>query len=290
MQRIIQDLAAQLLPVCDSEAEATSQAWQLLEHVLGKQKKQLLLQNPVTLSPGQTAQLTDLVLQRVIARRPLQYLLGIVPFKELMIKVSPPTLIPRPETEEWVSWLIEKLQPVSKEPLRILDLCTGSGCIALALAKAFPRAEVWGIDIAEQAIALAQENALHNHITNVRFVCADLWEGVPFGLQFDLIVANPPYITPAEYEQLQPEVLLWEDVRALKAEQQGLAVYARIAQEAWSRLYKNSILANNSLPVLVMELGTDPAGVQELFAHMGFSKLVLQKDLQQVYRWLAGRI
>ncbi len=292
MQRasFINDLVAQLLSVCDSPAEATSQAWQLLEHVLGQRKAHILTQATVALSVSQAAALADLVLQRVIARKPLQYLLGSVPFCDLTIAVQAPTLIPRPETEEWVSWLVAQLHPVRHEGLRILDLCTGTGCIALALAQAFPQAQVLGVDIAPEAVALAQRNAADNRLSNVTFVCADLWAGVPAGQEYDLIVSNPPYISAAEYDQLQPEVALWEDVRALKAEQQGLALYAEIAKKLPGKIKKNSILAKHHLPVMVVELGTDPHAVLQLFADKGLSELALHNDMQQVYRWLVGQI
>ena len=166
----LKDLIAQLLPVCDSQTEAISQAWLLLEHVLAQTKAQLMMQPTLSLSPAQQVQLAVLVQERVIHRKPIQYLLGSVPFADLTIMVRPPTLIPRPETEEWVMWLVQKLDSVRDQPLRILDLCTGSGCIALALAKAFPRAQVLGVDIAPEAIALARENAEKNRLINVDFV------------------------------------------------------------------------------------------------------------------------
>ncbi len=286
----LNDIAMQLLPACGELAEAKNQAWLLLEHVLGQTKAQLLRSGLLTILPDQQEQLAHLVHERVVNRKPLQYLLGSVLFADLTIAVRPPTLIPRPETEEWVIWLIQALTAYGAQPQRILDLCTGSGCIALALAKAFPDAQVLGVDIAPEAVALAQANALHNNLTNTSFVCADLWQGVPADEQYDLIVANPPYITADEYEQLQPEVQAWEDPGALTAPEQGLAVYKAISQKITKRIFKKNNPGDKCLPVMVLELGTDAVAVQAIFADKGFAKLVLHEDLQGVARWLVGWI
>jgi release factor glutamine methyltransferase len=287
---LLQELAEKLLPVCDGQAEAQVQAWLLLEHVTSQSKASLLAKNSLALSAQQIAQLQNLVHQRVATRKPLQYLLGTVPFCGLSITVRPPTLIPRPETEEWVTWLLDQLAPVANQSLRVLDLCTGSGCIALALAKGLTNAQVTGVDIAPTAVALARENALKNNLHNVNFVCADLWAGLPVGECYDLIVANPPYITNQEYEQLDPELLLWEDPVALTASNQGLAVYQAIAKNISNRLVRGGALAKASLPVMVVELGTAPEAVRAVFAEKGFSALDLKLDMHGVFRWLVALI
>jgi len=292
LKSLVEALTQALLPACDCRSEAESQAWQLLAFVTGLSRG-MLLANPVrTLTLAQQDQLAGLVARRVQERMPLQYLLGSVPFLDLTIAVRPPTLIPRPETEEWVAWLINQLQPVRHEPLRILDLCTGSGCIALALAQAFPRAYVVGVDIAPEAVALAQENARANGVSNGEFVVGDV-ASATLSLapaRFDLVVSNPPYITPDEFASLAPEVAAWEDKRALVASEHGLALYRALAKGLASWLDTQGILAKRGLPVFVCELGTDARSVESLFSPLFSGNVSLHADLQGVDRWLVGRI
>jgi release factor glutamine methyltransferase len=290
LANVLRNLIVALLDVCEGEREATAEAWLLLAHVTGLSRSALLAQPVCILTIKQDMALQEMLVQRVQHRKPLQYLLGSAPFLDVTITVRPPMLIPRPETEEWVAWLLGQLSAVKDKPLRILDLCTGTGCIALALAKGFPNAEVFGIDIVPEAVLLAQENAAQNAITNVKFVCADLWAGVPKGVFFDLVVSNPPYITEAEFGSLAPEVALWEDKRALVAAESGLAVYRALAASLMAHLDKKSIVAQNGLPSVVVELGSDSGSVESMFMAAGLAKASLNRDLHGFYRWLSGQI
>ncbi|KAI7880110.1 S-adenosyl-L-methionine-dependent methyltransferase [Lichtheimia hyalospora FSU 10163] len=172
---------------------------------------------------------------RVLFDKPLQYVLGTQPFGELDIVTRPPVLIPRWETEEWVHRLIDMLKPRLQDPttpFRILDICTGTGCIALALASQLPNVHVTAIDIADEAIALARHNQHIHAIQSVEFHKMDVFNlqaPVSTSEPFDLVVANPPYITKDEYALLDPCVKDWEDQRALLADDNGLAVHKRIA-------------------------------------------------------------
>ena len=124
---------------------------------------------------AQQEKLEQWIERQVVDHEPLQYLLGSVPFGDVDILVESPVLIPRPETEEWCIQLIEFLTTVQNKKLDILDLCSGSGCIAIALAQALPKARVIGADIDDAALSLANKNIDHNHIANATFLRSDLF-------------------------------------------------------------------------------------------------------------------
>ena len=224
------------------------QAWWLLEHITNKTKQQLMLHN--NLSTDEINKLNDAIDELSKHHKPLAYLLGWVPFLDLKIKVEPPILIPRHETEEWVAKLIEKFQKFKGDIQTILDIGTGSGCIALALAKNFPHAKVTAVDINPKALDLAQRNATLNDIQNIEFLQSDLFTELPTNNRFDLIVSNPPYIDPAEAPTLSAQVRNWEDQGALFASDQGMAIITQILQKSG-----NFLTNTTKLPVqLVIEI------------------------------------
>jgi release factor glutamine methyltransferase len=204
---------------------------------------------------------------------------GSQPFGPLNIRTRPPVLIPRPETEHWVTQLASDLAsslPVPPcTPLRILDVGTGSGCIPLLLSSLLPPecAQLVGVDLDEAAVKLSRENAVESASVlrnSVRFEHADLFREAfvqSYRSQFDLILSNPPYITPAEFESLEPSVTNWESPLALVGSRQhqtedGLAYYRQLTQIA-SKLLRPSTLKT---PSLVVEVGHQQgAQVQELF-------------------------
>ncbi|MCK4517232.1 peptide chain release factor N(5)-glutamine methyltransferase [Candidatus Babeliales bacterium] len=210
--------------------QPNQEAWWIIQSIIKKTRAQLLVTREITLSDAQEKKLSILIDRRTNKREPIQYLLGSVPFCGLTISVKQPILIPRPETEEWCTKLIYELQYI-RSPLKILDLCTGTGCIALALAKAFPTATVIGVDIDEDAIKLAKKNAVDNKINNVEFKLSDLFSAVQKE-KFDIIVGNPPYLSPIEWESLPLDVKAWEAQKALIGGKDGLELYRKIAQEA----------------------------------------------------------
>lgn len=174
----------------------------------------------------------DSILERRLNREPLQYILGYTYFLDLKIKIQKGVLIPRPETELLALEAINEAKKLDSERLLILDLCTGSGCIAIAMAKALSSATVYGTDISEEAINLAITNAEINNVKNVIFLNGDLFEPLKkSGLEFDLITANPPYIKSDEIPLLEPEVRDWEPLEALDGGKDGLAYYRRIFED-----------------------------------------------------------
>jgi release factor glutamine methyltransferase len=243
----------------------------------------LIAQDALELTLQQEQALEHALTQLIDEHMPIQYLLGSVPFGDLTLLVQPPILIPRPETEQWTLELAAELKKTPTTiPLRILDLCTGSGCVALALAHALPHATVIGTDINEDALMLARTNAQHNNIKNATFVLSDLFDKLTHLEKFDLIVANPPYIDPEEFHTLDASVTTWEDHHALIADNHGLAIIARIAQESPNFLRDNPDLAPYSIPQLVMEIGyTQAQAVTNLCKKAGFNMVTVHKDLEE---------
>lgn len=248
----------------------------LHEKVTSKSSSLLLSSGQELLKPEQQKQL-DLFLQKLIHEDyPLQYILETVPFGPLELNIKEPILIPRPETEEWVNTLIDQLAPFKNEPLTILDLCCGSGCIGLWLAKVFPNFNIIATDINPQAVKLTIQNAHKNNIKNMTAIESDLFKNITHK-KFDLILSNPPYITEKEFATLEKNVTKWEDKRALVAKNNGLFFYEHIAQQAGQFLKQESPLKNNG-PRLVVEIGhLQGKAVAKIFEKNGF-KASLGKD------------
>jgi release factor glutamine methyltransferase len=280
VKQLVQDLAEQLAPVYEHPATATNNAWWILEAITGLAKEQLLSKQTVALTAAQQEKLTNWVDALVHKHTPLQYLIGTVPFLDLSLTITPPILIPRPETEEWVANLIAMLRAENNLPQTILDLCTGSGCIALALAQAFEKSTVYAVDINQQALTLAQENARRNNIQNVLWSKSDLFEQVP-PIKFDLMSSNPPYIDEKEWEQLAPEVKLWEDRQALIASDCGYGLIKIIIAHAPDFLAPSA--------QLYIEIGHEQGPkVKELFEKRGFEQVEIIQDLQRKDRVVKG--
>lgn len=255
--------------LCASEDPVFSQIdqrdyWHLLEALTGKSRAQLIARPDIELTPEQRAQLAQWIYQHVHEHKPIQYIIGNVPFGSLTINIEPPVLIPRPETEEWVLDLIAQLSAAHEVPRTIVDLGTGSGCIALTLAAAFPDAHVTAVDIADHALACARANAACNKISNVNFITADMFSLIP-GLCADLVVSNPPYISDQEYQDLDLAVTRWEDKGALVADQDG---YAYIT--ALSRVCARHV---------VVEIGhLQGQRARDIFLQAGFDSVTLKRD------------
>jgi release factor glutamine methyltransferase len=172
-------------------------------------------------------------IQRRISGEPLQYILGTVDFCNLSIQVGPGILIPRPETEFLVHEAIKiiNIHYNNAGPVYILDLGTGSGCIAVAVAKQLPMATVYGIDSSTTALTYARKNALSNHANNTCFIAGNFFDPLCV-VKFHMILSNPPYIRSCEIDTLQREIKDWEPRHALNGGQDGLACYRQILSKA----------------------------------------------------------
>lgn len=199
----------------------------LLMHVLGCDLVALIAHPERVLSPAESARY-DALLRRRLAAEPIQYITGEQEFFGLAMKVTPDVLIPRPETEHLVEALLHRVN--RKEALHIVDVGTGSGAIAVALAHALPSAAVTAVDLSQAALDVAGENARRHGVSHrVRLLQSDLLAGVQ-GELFDAVVSNPPYI--ADAEDLERQVRDYEPHRALYAGPTGLEIYRRLIPEA----------------------------------------------------------
>lgn len=287
---LIHEIERQLRTIYDDPTLCRQYAWWILENITDHQKENLLANNLIHLSDKHQEQLNQWLNKLIKEKMPLQYLIGAVPFNDIEILVEPPILIPRPETEEWTVRLIKQLKQIASKGLTILDIGTGSGCIALALANALPHATVYATDISEASLALAQKNALHNGITNIIFIKSDVFEEIPKDLRFDFIVSNPPYIAPQEWDQLDESVTHWENKRALVANQEGLAIITTIITQACYFLKKNNELEKNNFPNVIIEIGYKQANaVTNCMEHAGFTNIRIEKDLEEKDRVILGR-
>ena len=205
----------------------------LVGHALGLKRMQLYLQFERPLAEAELAKIRPLVKRRS-EREPLQYIVGATEFAGVALKVDRRALIPRPETELIVEFAKELCAP---PPAAILDLGTGSGALALALAKQFADAKVTAVDLSREALALAAENAAALDLAaRVNFIESDWFAAVPAEARFDLIVANPPYLSDAEVAETAPEVRGFEPHRALTSGATGLEALEPIIGAAKARL------------------------------------------------------
>jgi release factor glutamine methyltransferase len=244
----------------------------LVAEVLGLRRSELYTDPQV---PGDAFALLEPLVGRRRNREPLAYILGEWGFRRLNLKVDPRALIPRPETEGVVERCLLHLRDIS-EP-RVLDVGVGSGAIALSIADEHPGAKVVGVDYCSSALSLAEENRARTAVDGrVRLQKSDLLDDVAG--QFDLVVSNPPYVSPEEYETLQPEIRLYEPRKAVI----GVEVGAEIAREARSVLVPGGWL--------VLECGDGQAArlASELEA-FGYTDVVQTPDLAGRDRVVEGR-
>lgn len=255
--------------------DARADAEWLLAHATGHSRMDLRLEASTELTREQERHFSSLLLSRA-QRLPLQYLLGTQNFYGLPIAVDERALIPRPETEELCQWALSLLQKMPAPCA--LDLCTGSGAIAIALKHHCPRAQVSASDLSASALMLARENARANG-ADVRFWEGDLWEPL-MGERFDLIVSNPPYIPSDECGRLQAEVLC-EPRMALDGGPDGLDFYRRIAQGAGAHLAPGGWL--------LLEVGQGEAeDVARMLTEAGLSESTIRSDIYGVARMVGA--
>jgi release factor glutamine methyltransferase len=266
--------------------DAQREAELIVSHALGIDRATLYREsNPV---PDDIVSKIDEIVRRRVAREPLQYILGFIDFLGLKIKVGHGVLIPRPETELLAEEAIKAISN-NNANVNILDLCTGSGCLALALARAFPDALVYGTDSEETAIGYAEENAKTNSIENVLFLKGSLFEPLENRIAvtderpvFDLIVSNPPYIRRDDLKKLQPEIRDWEPLTALDGGEDGLDFYRAIIPGARKHLTANGIL--------LFELGIHQAeAVKQMVEDAGFQNISVKKDYAGIERIFMAR-
>ena len=244
--------------------DAGTDAWYLFEYVTGMNRAAYFLHMEDAMEENMEAQLAELVKQRC-KRIPLQYLTGTQEFMGYSFLVSPATLIPRQDTEI----LTEEVSRIA-EGKRVLDLCTGTGCILLSLAKLCRLKRAVGTDISKEAVETAKRNAVRLGV-DAEFYCGDLFQAVPEE-RFDIIVSNPPYIPSAVIDTLMPEVREHEPMSALDGDADGLKFYREIINNAKQYLTKEGRI--------FFEVGCEQASdVSELLIKHEFTNIRVIKDL-----------
>lgn len=253
--------------VLEQEREAQLDARLLLEHVCGTDLQTLLVDGERLVSEADAALYRELVLRRK-NREPLAYILGERDFMGLTFEVNSDVLIPEQDTEN----LIEEIMKETHDSDRILDLCTGSGCILLSLLNYSNGTTGVGTDLSEKAIAVASRNAERLGLSDrTELRCGDLFEPIRPDERFDIIVSNPPYIRSGIIEQLAPEVSVHEPRMALDGGDDGLFFYRRIIPEAARHLVTGGIL--------FLEIGYDQAdAVKSLMRESGYYDVRSIKD------------
>lgn len=287
----IKDYRAQFIQELSSiydAGEAESFFFLILE--AKKQLKRIdLALNPDLTFFDEEIQLWNSILEQLKKEIPVQYLLGKTSFYGLEFEVNENVLIPRPETEELVDWIIrsrklsfDSAQDDSRK-IKILDIGTGSGCIAISLAKNIPNAQVFAIDVSEKALATAQKNAEINGV-EVAFLEKNILEIEDLGQQFDIIVSNPPYVRELEKEEIKKNVLDNEPHLALFVDDNdALVFYRKIAELAQKNLSPNGQLFFEINQYLGKEM-------MELLEKMNFKNIELRKDIYGNDRMIRGTI
>lgn len=270
MQATIQYIRRELSS-SHSEEEIRELVKQIFRAIRGYTLTDLYLRQEENLDPGERQRVQEMVL-RLKNLEPVQYVLGSTAFYGLSLQVNPHVLIPRPETEELVHWIItEQLA----SPCSVYDLCTGSGCIALAIKKAFPMAKVSGIDLSPGALQTARQNAVFNQL-EVTFENRNVlsWETYTGWSHADLIISNPPYVTEGEKKLMKRNVLDFEPHLALFVPDEDpllfyrrIAVFARLWLKPEGRLYFE----------INEQFGN---AVASLLEELEFSAIEIRRDLQ----------
>ncbi|MCH2032949.1 MAG: peptide chain release factor N(5)-glutamine methyltransferase [Tenacibaculum sp.] len=241
-----------------------------IEHILNLQLTDVFTKQDLLIDDANMTVLKSIIagLQK---EEPIQYILGETEFYGYRFKVNSDVLIPRPETEELVSWVKETIENKRTE-LSILDIGTGSGCIAISIKKEVPTATVTAFDISEKALNTAKQNAELNE-ANVNFIHHDILSNTPIGEKFDVIISNPPYVRELEKVEIKNNVLNNEPHLALFVDDNNpLLFYKRIADVALTNLNDNGVLFFE----INQYLGEE---TKQMLLDKGFKNVVLKNDL-----------
>jgi release factor glutamine methyltransferase len=274
--KLIRNELSAIYPISEAQAIA-----RIAVESVTKIKIHEVLANPeLKLTPEDNSRL-DYYISELKLQKPLQYILGTTTFFGLEFTVNPHVLIPRPETEELVEWIIRTNDLASPS---ILDIGTGSGCIAIALAKNIPKAKVFALDISPQAIETAMENAKSTGV-NINFINGDVLSTPAMldGAPFDIFVSNPPYVRECEKEQMEANVLKYEPELALFVNDANpLKFYKAIAKVASTQLMPNGLVFCE----INEAFGRETASI---FTEWGFTDVTIRKDINGKERMLSCR-
>lgn len=247
-------------------------------HLKGVDRTRLFIDAQATLTHAEAEEFRAMVARR-IAREPAQYIIGETEFMGLKLIVDRSVLIPRPETEILVEKALGAITRMDADPVTVLDIGTGSGNIAIALASFCSRAHVTAIDVSPDSLRTASRNIIRHGIKSVILVEADLFSEFLAGSEFHLIISNPPYVSAEDFEKLQPEIRDHEPRGATTDGDDGLLFLRRILQVAPQRLSPGG--------ALLLEIGYGQAEpVRQLASDHGFERVVMHNDLAGIPRVL----
>jgi len=253
--------------------EASIDAWYLLEHVTGISRALYFLKMKDTM-PEEQEKIYYRYIEERASHIPLQHITGVQEFMGLEFSVNEHVLVPRQDTEV----LVESVLKVLKPEMKILDMCTGSGCILLSLLKICKGAKGVGADISEEALKVAKKNR-ENLCVDAELIHSDMFENVKD--KFDIIVSNPPYIRTAVIEELKEEVKFYDPFIALDGKEDGLYFYRKIVEKSPKYLERGG--------KLYFEIGHDQgADVKKLMEEAGFCEVMVKKDLAGLDRVVFG--
>ncbi|MCK4662330.1 MAG: peptide chain release factor N(5)-glutamine methyltransferase [Bacteroidales bacterium] len=249
----------------------------IFEHVLNYSKTDIHL-NELKIIPAEYVKKIIDIIGKLKRYQPIQYIIGHTYFYDIKIKVSTDVLIPRPETEELVDWIISENK---KNKLRIIDIGTGSGCIAIALSKNLNDTQTDATDISQKTLNIAKENAIFNNV-KINFYNFDIlfWQDFPLNNKYDIIVSNPPYVREADKKLMKANVLEFEPHSALFVpDTNPLIFYETIADFAIKYLKNNGKLYFEINELLSTE-------TIQLLKRKGFAKTELKKDINGKFRMI----
>ncbi len=260
--------------------EARIEVELLMEHVFGLKPKDLLLNPEIKIPQKKEQKFTDLIKKRIEKNMPVQYLTNKAYFMNEVFYVDENVLIPRPETEI----LVEEVLKRADKNLKIIDIGTGSGCIAIMLAKNLPNADFTASDISRNALKIAKYNAEKSGTAEkIRFIQSNIFKNFRQDEKFDIIVSNPPYIAIKEKQTLQPEVHKHEPGLALFTDDEdGLSFYKELTGQSFSMLNTGGILA--------VEVGfSQSEAVSNILKSNNYADIEIIKDLSGVKRVVIGK-
>lgn len=273
IQLAYQQLLVHLYEIYDSREAANIADW-VIEHVTGQRKIDRIVYKDLPVSEVQQKQLEKITVE-LLLQRPVQYVLGEAWFVDMKLIINENVLIPRPETEELVEWILEDIKKSGNKEVSLIDIGTGSGCIPIALKKKIPAITALAIDVSDAALQVAKLNSIQQKVSidfmSLDFLNKNEWNCLG---QYNVIVSNPPYIKKSEAPEMRDNVLKHEPHVALFVpDEDALIFYEAIAGFSQAHLKK----PGNVYVEINEALGEQ---VVELFTKKGFSNIILKKDLQ----------
>ena len=266
----IKDIYHKELDESYAKEEVESMFYLMIEHFLGLERFILAIDPGIVITKDEEQYMFE-GLSKLKNEQPIQYVLGETTFMDLKIMVNESVLIPRPETEELVNWVLEDIENLD-DNLKIIDIGTGSGCIAISLSKLKPNLKVTAMDISNSAIEVAEKNALKNNV-DIEFIQADILKIPSLKENYDIIVSNPPYVREMEKDKMHNNVLKNEPYLALYVPNEDPLLFYR----PLAKLAKNSLTPKGVLYMEINQyLGEE---VKEVLEESGFAEIELRKDI-----------